>query len=796
VKAETHGGEQEAWYSGYHWTAEISRKLILNRIWYGIHQLRSKNWMVLAASCALKNWTKSSVWVPLVFAGLLFVSMPCHAYQAAKKGPATGKTAPDATHTLTTNPDWTAEFKKNPELWKELGKLISRMQQEVQLPGMRRQSHILARLTDSTNIYAAFPNYGEALHQAHVIFKQQLNDSPKLREWWQKSDLNKSDPKVDDTLDLVYQFSQYLGDEIVISGSYKDKNGLLMAEIKKPGLEKFLPEMYKTLSGKSNGTLQVFNPQQLAEAKANGANNVVALVRPDFLLIGSDLDVLRTLNAQLDAGKKGFQSTPFGQRMNQAYVDGTGMLIGVDLQPMVPDFTKKERERALLNESGFGDMKYGLWEAKDHNSGAELSFTSPRHGIASWLANSAPLGGLDFLSPGAPLAGSVLLKNPAQMFDDYRDLATIMDPDSLQMLAQMQMELGIDFRSDLLSKLDGEIAYELDTPFPIDKGSPSKAPTWRLALHVNDAIGLQQTFSKLLMAAHMETRHMAEGKFTVNSFQVPSGPEPLQINYSFADGYLLVGSSRAALSESLRVHQSGESLAKSAKFRAALPDNQAQVATALHYQNMGSAMAMFMKQLPPDFIQTLPPTSMEVAASVSAIYGSDRAIRATSNSNGASLGVALAVAAIAIPNLLRSRMAANESAAVSIMRTINTAQVTYAVQYPNIGYARDLASLGPGTSERCDTPSPKHACLLDAVLGDAACTTGKWCRKSGYNFSVSASCRFGTCPGYVAVATPVNAESGTKNFCSVEDAIVRTKIGTQLISPITAAECRRWTPLR
>ena len=55
------------------------------------------------------------------------------------------------------------------------------------------------------------------------------------------------------------------------------------------------------------------------------------------------------------------------------------------------------------------------------------------------VANSASLGGLDFLSPSATMAGSILLKSPAQILDDYRDIATTVNPASLDMLAQMQM---------------------------------------------------------------------------------------------------------------------------------------------------------------------------------------------------------------------------------------------------------------------------------------------------------------------------------------------------------------------
>src|SRR5579864_3750890 len=61
-----------------------------------------------------------------------------------------------------------------------------------------------------------------------------------------------------------------------------------------------------------------------------------------------------------------------------------------------------------------------------------------------------------------------------------------------------------------------------------------------------------------------------------------------------------------------------------------------------------------------------------------------------------SLGLTLIIFAIAIPNLMRQRTLANESAAASTVRTLNTTQVIYSTSYPQTGYASSLAVLGPG----------------------------------------------------------------------------------------------------
>ena len=88
------------------------------------------------------------------------------------------------------------------------------------------------------------------------------------------------------------------------------------------------------------------------------------------------------------------------------------------------------------------------------------------------------------------------------------------------------------------------------------------------------------------------------------------------------------------------------------------------------------------------------------------------------------VAIILIIAAIAIPNLLRARMAANESSAVGSIRTLNTAEVIYNSSYPTVGFATSLAQLG-GTGGAC-TPTSAGSCLIDSVL-----TAGT---KSGYTF--------------------------------------------------------------
>jgi type II secretory pathway pseudopilin PulG len=169
-----------------------------------------------------------------------------------------------------------------------------------------------------------------------------------------------------------------------------------------------------------------------------------------------------------------------------------------------------------------------------------------------------------------------------------------------------------------------------------------------------------------------------------------------------------------------------------------------------------------------------------------------------------SLPFILIIAAIAIPNLLRARTTANEAAAASTVRTLNTSQITYSTTYPDQGYARDLATLG-GNCASGSGGTAEHACLLDTQLGQANCTSGVWCQKGQYKFTISSNCapaRFGeqqqgtenACTEYVIAATPVNSNAGRRSYCFVSDAVVRSRSGFPLATPPTAEECQTWEP--
>jgi type IV pilus assembly protein PilA len=153
------------------------------------------------------------------------------------------------------------------------------------------------------------------------------------------------------------------------------------------------------------------------------------------------------------------------------------------------------------------------------------------------------------------------------------------------------------------------------------------------------------------------------------------------------------------------------------------------------------------------------------------------------------VAIILIIAAIAIPNLLRARIAANESASVSAIRTINTAEVTYATSFPTKGYSDTLAALGGGASP-C-VPAVANACLIDNVLASAIAAPGK----SGYLFGVTPVATGTINTAYTVGATPLTYnQSGVRDFCSNEDGVIRFNAGTAGIVTTNAA-CVAFTVL-
>jgi prepilin-type N-terminal cleavage/methylation domain-containing protein len=123
------------------------------------------------------------------------------------------------------------------------------------------------------------------------------------------------------------------------------------------------------------------------------------------------------------------------------------------------------------------------------------------------------------------------------------------------------------------------------------------------------------------------------------------------------------------------------------------------------------------------------------------------------------VAIILVIAAIAIPNFLRSKISANEAAAVSNVRTINTAETTYSITYPALGYADELTKLAYPTS---GPPTQDAAGLLDWVLG---CSTQP-CVKGGYAYAIGNTSGSPIVAYRITAVPTLQGQTGIRGFCS------------------------------
>ncbi len=128
------------------------------------------------------------------------------------------------------------------------------------------------------------------------------------------------------------------------------------------------------------------------------------------------------------------------------------------------------------------------------------------------------------------------------------------------------------------------------------------------------------------------------------------------------------------------------------------------------------------------------------------------------------VAIILIIVGIAIPNLLRSRQAANEASAVSSVRTLTNSEIAYAAAYPDVGYTCTLKEMGPYTTY----PSSAAAGLIDEVLANG--------QKAWYVFTLD-NCTGTPRVTFFLKAVPVQG-GGVRKFCSDQTAVLRFDPGT------------------
>jgi FecR protein/Putative zinc-finger len=439
--------------------------------------------------------------------------------------------------------DWSRNREK---LIAELSKVQMGIQQ-IQGPALRYNSKLLGRLPADTAVYVSIPNLGDYLGQADTVFRKELEQSPELQAWWAAKSAH-----IGPIVDKIRAGSTYLGEELVMTAK-AGPNGIqapaFLAETTRDGFPEFLK---KTLPG------------------------VAVVSRPGLVVFGPDAATVEALAASLDAPAGGFQGAPLYSRIAEAYRQGAGILVAADLA-QTPQAVQHGLQYIVAGQK---QVDYHM------EMRATLGVAGQASGIVQWLAAPGPMGALDYVSPEATFVAGFVVRDPAAIVEQVRGVGKMMGASD----AQSQPS---PLQQQLAATLGGEFSVAFDGPiFP---------PSWKLVVEVYDPAKAQTAIRQIIDAYNQDAvkqgrKPLRTGEETVEGrvYYMVAGadPNPLtEAHYTFADGYLIGGPTRALIAKALQTKLTGASIAHSAKFVAMEPRDRFANYSAIVYENLGTTLA-------------------------------------------------------------------------------------------------------------------------------------------------------------------------------------------------------------
>ena len=538
---------------------------------------------------------------------------------------------------------------------------------KVQQPGIRNSTHLLDLMPESTVVYAALPNLADSIAESHRIIQERMSQNAALREWWEKEQSGRRQ-NMDQVVDTIRQFGSYLGDEIAVSVSMDDKGQpgepLVLAELKNSeGFRQFLEQEIAKYSGGKKGGPEIQFIENPATATATGdkQDKLYVWIQANLFAASPKLQQLQNLATVMASGStSSFTATSFRNRIAQVYQEGAGLVVAANLEKVVAQ-TKAERSKGPDAEKREAALKYFVLDQKDTNgkthTQASLSFSDAQRGIPSWLAAPGPMGSLEYISPDANVVAAFVVKNPASLVDDLLGVLETVSPDLRKNLEKQQTEHGLNIRNDIAAPLGGEFAFAIDGPI-------LPTPSWKLVFEVNDPAHLQQTLERVVGEVNKQAAYFGKSGLTWEKsemggrtyYTLRSADFGLvEVNYTYANGYLIVGPSRALVERSLTTRENGLSLLRSAKFTAGLPADGNANFSAVFYHNIAGLVPAGLASTAAAKLPSGPQEAMRMASdmppTLAYAYAQGDSITFAANTEGGPFGIGPATL-LGMPNAL------------------------------------------------------------------------------------------------------------------------------------------------
>ena len=490
----------------------------------------------------------------------------------------------------------------------------------VAKPGVRYSTRLLDLMPENTVLYAALPNLSATIAESNRIIEERIQQNPALKDWF----ANRPEPRgpaMNQSISVIKEFGDQLGDELALGAGMSDSGDplepIVLAELKNPaGFRAFFDAEVQKLGGqgKTPPVQWVEDPKTAQPAATSAGTATKTGDKPVYVWIAGDILVASPKLDQLQAVAKAaqasnFTSSPFHDRIAGVYREGAGLVIAADLEKIIAHtrglrrIAVGDKHEEALNELGVFNMKSFVLDQKDNDgkthTRAVLSYTEANRGVTSWLAQPAPMGSLEYISPDANVVAGFVVKDPTALVDDLLGVLNKVSPDLNKKLAELQSDHGLDLRKDFAAPLGGEYAFAIDGPI-------LPTPSWKLVFEVNDPAHLQQAFEHVVDEVNKQMAK--EGKGGLAWVRTDAGGHTyytlrstdfgVEVNYVFANGYMIAGPTRALVEQALKYHDSNVNLTHSGRFTAGLPADGNTNFSALVYHNLAPLVQPFANRIP------------------------------------------------------------------------------------------------------------------------------------------------------------------------------------------------------
>ncbi len=509
---------------------------------------------------------------------------------------------------------WSRNSTRYNALLAEAAELRKELDARVSMPEVRYSTSLLDRMPEGTVLYAAIPNLSATLKESSQIIEERLQQNADLREWWEGNQTAGGRPGFKQVVNKVSEFGEYLGNEMVVSARL-NANGepdgpLVLAELTNPvAFRAYLDQQIAAIGAgehKGPGIRIVDDPlTATTTSDEKGQSDLFVWINDSLVAASPRLELLQQLATSLkSSGANPFLTSSFHASIAGLYSEGAGFIVAADLEKILSQSLKgaaksgeakegEAKEGGAFQQLGLQNLKHFIVEMKikdgQPQNRAVLSFDPASKGITSWLAEPGPMGALGFISPDANVVAAFVVKQPVSLVDDLLGAMNTVDPNIQQIISGFERSSGIDIRNDIAAPLGGEFAFAVDGPL-------LPTPSWKMVFEVNDPAHLQQTFERVVDRLNAYARMVGKSGlewdreeiggrtfYTLKSAQVGA-----ELNYTYADGYLIAAPSRALVDRAIRYHESGYTLVHSPRFIAALPEDRNPNFSAFVYQNLTS----------------------------------------------------------------------------------------------------------------------------------------------------------------------------------------------------------------